>query len=116
MLGSTYLPAWLEAAIYPKRDANGLFTIGIDNLREMSDTDKLVLQGSNVGEWAYFESAQGLEDSLGRQAPGASAKAMRMEQVQQMREEDPDITPATMAARLDVSVKSIRYYLKEIVG
>jgi hypothetical protein len=116
MLGSTYLPAWLEAAMYPKRDANGLFTIGIDNLREMSDTDKVVLQGSTVGSWAYFDSAQNVEDSLGRQAPGASAKAVRMEQVRQMREENPDISKESMAAKLDVSVKSIANYLNEMAA
>lgn len=114
MLGSTYLPAWLEAAMYPKRDAKGLFTIAIDNLREMSDTDRVVLQGSNVGSWAYFDSAQNVEDSLGRQAPGMSAKAIGMERVREMLAENPGISKDEMAARLGRSPKTIQNYLKEL--
>ena len=92
----------------------GVFTLNVDNLREMGSLTKYVMAGVGIGEWFYTPDAQDVTDSMGRESSEAAGKRMRVEMVRQMLEEVPVPTPDKMAGRLGVHPRSVRNYLSEI--
>jgi hypothetical protein len=115
ILGSTHIPGWYEAAVFPKRKASGLFTFHVDSLREFGVTQDVTLFGNGVGRWYLPPTAQNVTDETGRSSPNKASKHANIDRMRRLLEEDPTLTNEQLAESLDVTPRTIRSYRLEAV-
>ncbi len=108
LLGSTYLHAWYEAALFTQRSDDGAFVVSADALRDMGEVREHTLQGLGVGHWYYAPSAQGIRDVTGRRAPGSAAKETRAARLAELEVEHPEWTNAELGDALGIKVRAVQ--------
>jgi hypothetical protein len=114
MLGSTMYAGWYEVGIFTRRNSAGFVNLHVDNLREMSETRDLGLQGLGVGSWFYSPAAQGALTVDGHRAPQTVAKQTNIERLRNQHEENPGWSYQQHADALGVGKSTVRDYFKEI--
>jgi hypothetical protein len=115
LLGTTYLHAWYEAALFTKRSDAGIFTITADSMRDFSTSTEYVMDGLGVGSWMFTQAAQNQIDETGRKAPKMAEKEIRKARLRELRAEHGDEwTTAQYAEALRTTDRTVRNYLTEI--
>jgi hypothetical protein len=114
LLGSTYVHAWYEAALFTKADEHQCFTVTADALRDIGTVERHSLLGLGVGSWMRSDLAQGVRASDGRGSPSKASAINRRERLIELEAENPDWTDTQYASELGVAVRTVERYRSQL--
>jgi len=117
LLGSTFIHAWYEAALFTRSTSDHMVTVVVDAQRDMGTTEEQVVQGEGVGKWRYVGSGETTRDAKGRSAPGRAKKMMKLDAYRQLLQEHGDNWSVKQYAEaLEVSEKTVRNYRRDLAS